>query len=41
MNDLLLFTDYEDISPVAAQDLGNILKQGFLEKRRKGSAAHR
>ncbi|XP_059181081.1 src kinase-associated phosphoprotein 1 [Centropristis striata] len=27
--------EYFDIPPVAAQDLGNILKQGFLEKKRK------
>lgn len=26
---------YGDIPPVAAQDLGNILKQGYLEKKRK------
>ncbi|GLD75375.1 src kinase-associated phosphoprotein 1, partial [Lates japonicus] len=26
---------FEDIAPVAAQDLSNILKQGYLEKKRK------
>ncbi|TNN51623.1 Src kinase-associated phosphoprotein 1 [Liparis tanakae] len=34
-NELLLFTDFGDIPPVAAQDVGNILKQGHLEKRRR------
>lgn len=31
-----LFSDFEDIPLTAAQDLGNILKQGYLEKKRRG-----
>lgn len=28
--------DFGDIPPVAAQDLSNVLMQGYLEKKRKG-----
>lgn len=38
---LLLYPDFGDIGPVAAQDLSNILKQGHLEKKRRGTAEHR
>ncbi|KAI3365467.1 hypothetical protein L3Q82_010558, partial [Scortum barcoo] len=34
-NELLLFTDFDDIPLVAVQDLSNILKQGYLEKKRR------
>lgn len=36
---LPLFTDFGDIAPVAVQDLSNVLKQGYLEKKRRGIAA--
>lgn len=35
---MLLFIDFGDIPPVAAQDVVNVLKQGYLEKKRKGIA---
>lgn len=38
---LLLFSDFGDIPPVPAQDIINTLKQGYLEKKRKGTAASR
>lgn len=37
----LLFIDFGDIPPVAAQDVINVLKQGYLEKKRKGTATSR
>lgn len=36
---MFLSTDLGDIAPVAAQDVINVLKQGYLEKKRKGTAA--
>lgn len=33
---MFLSLDFGDIPPVAAQDTVNVLKQGYLEKRRKG-----
>lgn len=36
---MFVSTDFGDIPPVAAQDVINVLKQGYLEKKRKGTAA--
>lgn len=33
---VFLFLDFGDIPPLAAQDIVNVLKQGHLEKKRKG-----
>lgn len=36
---MFLSADFGDIPPVAAQDVINVLKQGYLDKKRKGTAA--
>lgn len=35
-SECFLFLDFGDIPPLAAQDIVNVLKQGHLEKKRKG-----